>query len=193
MCSILSIPARELINSKGGHYQPIASVTYAAEKKQILGAKGKIYDLVKDQAAVYGCRGKVDKFARTEWSRSTSHQFLVTDETLRAVAAGIEDYLSFEHHFRALIKQSTGNIAIHKKVIDNTAFFSYYLADRVIFHKLPSAERVAVALNHFINDDDVRLGSEICLLWNNGRPAQQRRTALLDDVLNRRVPKQPKV
>ena len=195
LCSLLSIPARDLINSKGGYYQPIASVTFANEKKQVFGANGKVYDLLKDQPAVYACRGRVDKVARTEWSRATSHQFLVTDETLRAVAAGIEDYLLFEHHFRAMLKNKIlagDNVDTQKKIIDNTAFFSYYLADRVIFNKLPSAERVATALNYFCNHDDIRLGAEICLLWNNGRPAQERRTALLNDVLNRKVPK-PKV
>lgn len=188
----LSVPARTLISSKNGFLQPIANLLYALHVKTCTYAN-KVVDLLNSQSSVYNCRHKVKKFVELSL-KDNEYNFSISDEHLDSVAAAIEDYIMFLSFFKMEIEQQRvagTDVTLHKKIISQTAFFAFFIYDRVVFKLLPPSHQVAERLAYHCNGS-LQIGEEINSLWNNDSVFINKRADKIVSALRKRIPAKKK-
>lgn len=195
---ILSTPAREFMMKTKGCLQNTLSVIFAANKKNRIKADGTSENLLASHSSIYSCRGgsKAAKHIKIPHI-GHEHDLVVTDVLLQEVANAIEDYMAFRSAFHEEMHQAktTQDISTHKLVFDKYRinFFTYYIQDRIVFQKLPSAQRVAERLCYYVNSpiedgNKTTVAETIHYLWNGTAEDQDERCRLLNDKLNKRKP-----
>lgn len=186
----LSAPARNLLSSKGGYLQPLANLIYARSVKEVAyNTKGTTKDLQASHGRVYNCRQKVAKFVEME-RRGNENAFPVSDALLDEVAAAVEEYIEFLDTFKGEVhKQSlTGNVELHRKIMSQTAFFAFFIYDRVIFKQLPSPKLVGERLAYFCTGP-TGLGQKINELWNGDEDVIDNRCDKIIEILRKKKKK----
>lgn len=180
---MLTVTALEEMNRCGGHLPQVAAILYAMQYKTGFHKKERI-NFLDDQYYVYQCRKRVDPLIRLARIEENLHLFSPPSSALKAVAVAIEDYCVFRRLFCEHIeaaKNAGQNISIMNKVVSLTAFYSYYITDKAIFHRLPKAEKVAENLNHF---GPLGLYDDVISLWNNDKRMIMKRVERLDNKLS---------
>jgi len=190
LASRLSKPARSLLGSKSGHLQPVANLLYALHVKTCTYAKtGEVVNLTASPANVYNCRNKVKKFIEMPRKENPT-AFQVSDDILDAVAEAIEDYLTFLSIFKSLVevkRAAKNDVSMHKKIIAQTAFFAFFIYDRVIFKMLPSASLVAERLAYHIGGAS-KIDEALNLLWNSDTKLMNKHGDQIVATLRKRLP-----
>lgn len=182
--TMLSLPARKLLATQSGLLQPLASMLYAHHYKTFT-SRGEVINLLESHATIYNCRQKAKTMTELPYV-GNEDLLAVEDEFLARVAAAVEDYLEFRTEFELEIRKAdlgNYNTSAHKDILKNTAFFTFYVQDRLFFKQLPSAKLVADRLFHHATGPE--LGDLVKYLWNGGQPAMERRTNKITDYLNK--------
>lgn len=189
LASRLSVPARTLLGSKSGYLQPVANLLYALHVKTCTYAKsGEVVNLIGSPANVYNCRTKVKKFVEMP-RKENQDAFQVSDDILDAVAEAIEDYLSFLSFFKSEVdvkRAARNDVSMHKKIIAQTAFFAFFIYDRVIFKMLPSANLVAERLAYHIGGAS-DIDEIVNLLWTSDTKLMNKRADQIVTTLRKRL------
>jgi len=188
----LSTPARKLLSSKSGYLQPLANLLYACSFNSVGRSNGTVTNLKESPGTVYNCRQKVGKFIEMD-CKNHPKAFPVKNELLDAVALAIEDYIVFLDAYNQIVykKKANGdNVEFHEKIVAQTAFFAFFMYDRVIFQKLPSAKTIAERLAYHCTG---ALGEKINLLWNADKETIDERCLSIWGTFRKAVPKKARI
>lgn len=187
----LSLPAKTMIHEKGGFLQPLASLLYACSVEYVNHIDGSKTYLKQSPASVYNCRQKVTKFTKMD-CKNHPKEFPVSNDLITLLAHAIEDYMVFLDVMKQKIyekKVHGDNVEVHEKIISQTGFFTFFVFDRMIFDKLPSAKTVAERLAYHCVGP---LGEKINFLWNGDALTINERSAFIWETFRKSVPKEAK-
>lgn len=194
----LSNPARTLLSSKGGYLQALANLLYACSFSSVGHSNGTVTDLKASPGSVYNCRGahKVGKFIEMD-CKNNPKAFPVKDELLDIVASAVEEYIVFLDVYKQIIykkKVNGDNVELHEKIVSQTAFFAFFMYDKVIFKKLPSAKTIAERLAYHCNGKGTAattsLGEKINSLWNFDKDSIDERCQGILEAFRKPAPKE---